>query len=390
MTDRTTRTFELILCERIGVIRAAKKRMQQAARHMKGSRGRISVLVMCLAIVAAGFGTTTAATAGASSKSTTSASQRMGLPHLKGATINLGKAANEPLVEDAVSYIVVQLLKQWGAHASLTIGTQTLPGAVLAGKLQATGSLLPAAVNSGLIVFGPSQARLDYVVVARPSIHSVKGLIGKPFALTNTDSADYTLLGVWLSEKHLAFKSVVPVITGNYNAVVSQFVTGRSAAAFVHITDLSTLKSDHVPYRILATSAQIAPWAMDSVEMATHSWIFSHSKLAKAVDLAWLYAAHLVNTNRTAFVKYAKAYTNGAVSTATILSNLKFIRAAGLFPTSERVMSKQNLLLYLGKQAIFSPVPLKASTSTPFNQWGDLAPWYAAWAQYVKYPNAVR
>ena len=311
-----------------------------------------------------------------------------GLPNLRGVTINLGKAAGNPAIEDTVSYIMPQLLRRWGATVNYTLGAANLPSAVVAGQLQATGGLLAAVLNSGLRTFGPSMAKLDYVLIANRSITSIKQLKGKSFPISDTNSEDDVLTETMLGEAHLSVNAVNYIVTGSGLNDIAEFVAHRVPATWVSIGNLNTLKAQNVPYRVLTNSSQVAPWAMDSVEMATAKWLEANPRAAEAIDLAWLYGAHIFNTNKSLFISYAAAYTKGVFSKALITLDRSEMLKANLFPTGPAVFSSVALERYISKIGSFSHVSLKVPASTPIANWAIFSAWKAAQKVYNEDPNA--
>lgn len=307
-----------------------------------------------------------------------------GTPDLKGVTIRIGNAAGSAHIGDTNVHDLVQILSQWGATASQENASQNAPElAVDSGKLDIAIGPLPTEVDAGLVVFGPNQARLDDEILAKPGITSLAGLRGKPVAMCCDASPDGVLLSAALGRAGLSQSQLSLVRTGASSSSLNALIAGQVDAAF---TAASGLPSSTAKFPVLGTATDLVPSYADSFMAAQGSWLTSHPAVAEAVDLAWLAAAKLFNTDQASWVKNAAAYTSNADSTAQYSQAWTQLRQLNGWPLAESTLTSSVVAYNLGiaKQQ----KALQGQGTRPAAQEMDLTPWQQAWNTFSQHKGA--
>lgn len=362
-------------------------------------KAKIIGLTMLSALVmsACGSGSSTSsstATSAASSGSSSAASQPStathlsfnanGTPNLKGLTFKIGNAAGSAHIGDTNVHDLVYYLKKWGASATQTNASGNAAElAVASGSLDSVSGPVPAVVDAGLVIFGPNQARLDDVILAKKSIASLSDLKGKKIAICCVASPDEVLLTAALKKAGLTTSQVSILKTGASTASFNALVAGQVDVAFVH--------SNAVPkagpnFHVLGVGATILPQYADSFMGAKASWLKSHPAMAEAIDLAWLASAKLFNTNEAAWVKHAASYTSNADTTAQYQAAWNELRGIQGWPVSKSIVSSSVIAFNLGVAK--QQNALKGPGLNPQSQLQDLTPWQSAWAQFSAHESA--
>jgi ABC-type nitrate/sulfonate/bicarbonate transport system substrate-binding protein len=307
-----------------------------------------------------------------------------GTPNLKGMTLSIGNAAGSAHTGDTNVYDLVQFLKKWGANASQTNASQNAPElAVASGQLNATAGPLPTEVDSGLTVFGPNQARLDEVVLAKNSVTSLADIKGKNVAICCDASPDGVLLTSILKSAGLSESQINVLRTGASSASLSALIAGRVDVAFVHSSDVPTAGPG---YHVLAVGGAILPQYADSFMAATPTWLRTHPAMAEAIDLAWLASAKLFNTDETRWVTNAAAYTSNADTTAKYRQSWQELQSIQGWPTQESIVTPAIVSFNLhvaGQQGA-----LKGEGTRPAAAEMDLTPWQQAWSVFSAHESA--
>lgn len=362
-------------------------------------KAKIIGLTMLSALVmsACGSGSSTSsstATSAASSGSSSAASQPStathlsfnanGTPNLKGLTFKIGNAAGSAHIGDTNVHDLVYYLKKWGASATQTNASGNAAElAVASGSLDSVSGPVPAVVDAGLVIFGPNQARLDDVILAKKSIASLSDLKGKKIAICCVASPDEVLLTAALKKAGLTTSQVSILKTGASTASFNALVAGQVDVAFVH--------SNAVPkagpnFHVLGVGATILPQYADSFMGAKASWLKSHPAMAEAIDLAWLASAKLFNTNEAAWVKHAASYTSNADTTAQYQAAWNELKGIQGWPVSKSIVSSSVIAFNLGVAK--QQNALKGPGLNPQSQLTDLTPWQSAWAQFSAHESA--
>lgn len=345
--------------------------------------------------LAAGVGVAAATIAGCGSSPASSGAQGYsptqlnfrsdGTPDLTGLTVHLGNSAGDATVGDTVVYITVQKLKQWGATADLTLGNgNNTELAVLSGQLQATASPLPTILNAGLNIFGNNQVHVDYLMVSK-DISDLSQIKGKNIAVATTTSPDNYLLDGALSQVGLTRSDINIVLTGSNGNSVNQAIQGKVDVAFVHADALSKLQQSG-NFTVLANSAKLQPWDADSYMAAQPSWLKANPATAEAIDLAWLSAAKVFDTNQQAWVTNAGAYTKGAETAADAAVAYAALAKAQPWPDDGSGMTKSTVQMNF--TAAQSSGQIKGQGNRPISDWLDAAPFNAALQVFQQHPNA--
>ena len=251
------------------------------------------------------------------------------------------------------------------------------------GQLNATAGPLPTEVDSGLTVFGPNQARLDEVVLAKNSVTSLADIKGKNVAICCDASPDGVLLTSILKSAGLSESQINVLRTGASSASLSALIAGRVDVAFVHSSDVPTAGPG---YHVLAVGGAILPQYADSFMAATPTWLRTHPAMAEAIDLAWLASAKLFNTDETRWVTNAAAYTSNADTTAKYRQSWQELQSIQGWPTQESIVTPAIVSFNLhvaGQQGA-----LKGEGTRPAAAEMDLTPWQQAWSVFSAHESA--
>ena len=347
----------------------------------------VAFIAGLIALSACSSSSTPAAQSGGSSAQSTPTKlvfNADGTPNLKGLTFSIGNAAGSAHTGDTNVYNLVQFLKKWGANASQTNASQNAPElAVASGQLQATAGPLPTEVDSGLSVFGPNQARLDEVVLAKNSVTTLADMKGKNVAICCDASPDGVLLQKVLQQAGLSESQLNILRTGASSASLSALIAGRVDVAFVHTSDVATAGAG---YHVLANGASILPQYADSFMAATPAWLKANPGLAEAIDLAWFASAKLFNTDESTWVSDAAAYTSNADTTPKYETSWTQLQSIQGWPASVSILTPSIVsfnITIAGQQQ-----SLKGQGTRPAAQEMDLTPWQQAWSQFNAHESA--
>jgi hypothetical protein len=108
--------------------------------------------------------------------------------------------------------------------------------------------------------------------------------------------------------------------------------------------------------------------------------------MAEAIDLAWLAAAKLFNTNETQWVTNAAAYTSNADPTAKYQKSWQELQTIQGWPADGSILTSGIVSFNLniaGQQSA-----LKGEGNRPASQEMDLGPWQQAWSVFSAHPSA--
>lgn len=306
-----------------------------------------------------------------------------GTPNLKGMTFRIGNAAGSAHTGDTNVHDVVQFLKKWGANATQTNASQNAPElAVASGQQDVAVGPLPTEVDSGLTVFGPNQARLDDVVLAKNSV-TLTGMKGKNVAICCDASPDGVLLQAILKKAGLSESDLSILRTGASSASLSALIAGRVDVAFVHSSDVPTAGSK---YHVLAVGGAVLPQYADSFMAASPAWLKSNPAMAEAVDLAWLASAKLFNTSESQWVANAADYTSHADNTAHYQQSWTELRGINGWPDSGSTLTPA--IVSFNRNIAAQQKALQGAGNRPASQESDLTPWQKAWAVFSAHQSA--
>ncbi len=170
------------------------------------------------------------------------------------------------------------------------------------------------AINSGLMIFGPSQPRLDYHFIGAPSLTSIKDLPGHVYGTSNTHGLEALMFADLLSKNTINPSTVKVTLAGGASVRVAAMLTHHIDATFVPYDSVSTLLK--AGFNDLANMSVVAPELADSFLGVSPSWIHANPVLAEAVDEAWIKAAQTFNNDKSQWVSAAVAYAGGSATDA--------------------------------------------------------------------------
>lgn len=322
--------------------------------------GRQGLRIVCAALIGGALllaGCGSGASAGSSC--TPSAGGTTAAPKLCGATIRIAVGA-APAPEDTKVALMAQILKQWGAKTSVVnqTGDPAAIRVILAGDAEVGSIAVSSAINSGLLIFGPSQPRLDYHFMGAPSLKSIQDLPGHVYGTSNTHGLEALMFADLLAKNHINPSSVKVTLAGGASVRVGAMLTHHIDATFVHYDSVSKLTQ--AGFNDLATMSEVAPELADSFMGASSNWVHTHPVLAEAVNEAWIKAAQIFNNDKSQWDSAAVQYAGGSSADAAAVHD--GLLQANTFPVAKNSFSaasasvQENLAAEVG--AINSKPPL--------------------------------
>jgi ABC-type nitrate/sulfonate/bicarbonate transport system substrate-binding protein len=308
-----------------------------------------------------------------------------GTPDLTGVSLSLGNSAGDATIGDTVVYVVAKTLEKWGATVNFQLGQgNTTELAVVSGQLNATAGPMPAMLNAGLSIFGNSQVHVDYLLVAK-NFNALAQIKGKRVAIATTVSPDNLLLDGALQKATLARGDVTIALTGSNSASVNQMLQGQVDAAFVHADGLLKLQKTGT-FNVLANSNDLEPWFADSYIGAMPDWLTANPAYAEAIDLAWLHAAKVFDTDKQAWIKSAIDFTKGTVTPDDAAAAYDALAKGGPWPADGTGLEQETLQknFDVNKQN----GQLKGVGDRPMAQWFVAKPWTDAVAYFKAHSSA--
>ena len=289
--------------------------------------------------------------------------------------LKIGLGAGAPHVADTGVYVMVEMLKKWGANAKLVRGSGSAPTmAVVSGQLDVSVQGLSEMVNAGLTIFGPNQPHVDYVMVSK-KLTSVDQLPGHVFGLGGTkNGVDAVLLHAEEAIHHIPQSKVKELEIQSVSNAVNAMIGGRLDAAFIHGDGVPKVQKQG--FHILSIAAKDVPWYADSFMSAKPAWLKAHPDEAKAIDEAWLAATDIFNNHTKQWVAYGQKYTQHANSDASLTAAHDLFKSLNLWPHSASSYSEASLQKNL--DAAKQQHDIKGRGKRPISQLGELAAWQAA------------
>lgn len=327
----------------------------------------VSATLLGIALLVAGCGSSgTAGTSGCK----VSAGTATTAPTLCGATIRIAVGA-APAPEDTKVALMAQILNQWGAKSSVInqTGDPAAVRVILAGDAEVGSVAVSTAINSGLMIFGPSQPRLDYHFMGAPSLKTVQDLPGHVYGTSNTHGLEALMFADLLNKYNISQSKVTVTLAGGASVRVAAMLAHHIDATFVHYDSVDKLKQ--AGFNDLAEMSVVAPDLADSFMGASPSWVKSNPVLAEAVNEAWIKAAQIFNNDASQWVSAAVKYAGGTQADAQsvhdgLLASDTFPVAKNSF-TATSASDQENLASQVG--AINSAPALSAwFTDTYWNQ----------------------
>ncbi|MFI5269151.1 MAG: ABC transporter substrate-binding protein, partial [Chloroflexota bacterium] len=307
--------------------------------------------------------------------SAAAAGSASGAPDLKGQTIKVDLGAGSPHVSDSETYIMVQMLKKWGATADMQLGSGNTPTmAVVSGQEDVSAQGFSEMVNAGLTVFGPNQPHVDYVMISK-KLTSVDQLPGKVFGLGGTkNGVDAVLLHSILTAHKIPFDKVQELEIGTVSNAVNAMLGGKLDAAFIHGDGLAKVQDQG--FNVLAEANKEVPWYGDSFVAAKSEWIKAHPDLAAAVDEAYLAAAKEFNTDTKQWVADAQSYTQHSTSDQSVTAAHDLFKTFNLWPQDATAYGTDSL--QKNWDAANTMQDIKGRGQRPIDQLSDATAWQTA------------
>ncbi len=287
------------------------------------------------------------------------------VPKLCGATIRIAVGA-APAVEDTKVALMAQILNQWGAHSGVInqTGDPAAVRVILAGDAEVGSIAVTTAINSGLMIFGPSQPRLDYHFIGAPSVKTMQELPGHIYGTSNTHGVEALMFADLLAKYNIAPSSVKVTLAGGASVRVGAMLTHHIDATFVHYDSINTLLN--AGFNDLAKMSDVAPDLADSFMGASSSWVHANPVLAEAVDEAWIKAAQIFNNDKTEWVSAAVKYAGGTAADAASVHD--GLLQANTFPVAKNSFSSASASAQENLAAQVGAITSKPSPSAWFTE----------------------
>jgi ABC-type nitrate/sulfonate/bicarbonate transport system substrate-binding protein len=295
-------------------------------------------------------------------------------PSLSGDTITIANPA-PPQLSDVQQYLMVQILKTWGASSSLVaqVGDPATTRAVVSGAATVAAVGAESPINAGLVAFGPMHPKADYIMVGAKDIKSVSGLNGQSFGVSNTAGSEALMLGLVLKAKNMTTSDVKEIVSGTGSVRLAALETGHIDATWAHADGYVALQSSG--YTDLANMATIDPKYSPLMLAAPSSWLSSHNKDAVAIDRAWIESARLMQ-DQTCFTQAAKAYVPAALASTITRTYQILVKQLNIAPASASVYS--NALGTYNEQVVASIPGILSKTPASLSSWFTDSVWQQA------------
>lgn len=289
-------------------------------------------------------------------------------PNLSGATIRIAVGA-APDPGDTKVELMSEILQSWGATSSIVNQTGD-PAAIrvlLAGQAEIGSIAVTSAINSGLVIFGPSQPRLEYHFIGAPSLKSIQDLPGHIYGTSNVHGLEALMFADLLHKNNIDPSKVSVTLAGGASVRVGAMLTHHIDATFVHADAVAKLTA--AGFNDLAKMSDVAPELADSFMGASAAWVQAHPDLAQAVDEAWILAAQIFNTDKAKWVAAAVKYGGGTPADAGTLYDT--LLQANTFPATKSAFAAASAS---AQEALAVEVGA-ITTNPPLSQWFNETPW---------------
>jgi len=331
--------------------------------------------VLCAAALIAGC-TSTGSAGPSSAAAATASGGAKGFvpPKLAGTTIRIAVGA-APSVTDTKVAMMADLLQSWGATSTVInqTGDPAAIRVILAGQADVGSIAVSGAINSGLVIFGPSQPRLDYHFIGAPGLKTIQDLPGHTYGTSNVHGLEALMFADLMSKNHIKPESVNVTIAGGASVRVDAMLTKHIDATFVHFDNVKKLTD--AGFSDLAKMSAATPELADSFMGASPEWVKAHPDLAKAVDEAWIISARTFNTDKSQWVSAAIKYAGG--TTAEVGDTYDGLLQANTFPATKSAFSSADAQAQEDLSA-----QVGAITSNPaLSGWFTETPWDQATAE---------
>ena len=273
----------------------------------------ITLVVGCggSAVPSASHSSPTATTPSGSSGADPSSSPGLSAtPDLTGETVRFAISA-PPQALDGHIAVMADILKSWGANVELInqLGQPAAIRVVLSDHGDVANAAATAAINSGLVVFGPLQPRLDWYLVGAPDVDSLDDLKhdGRVHGGANPGGMVELMWDLTEETFNIAEGEIRVRDAGAASARVAALTEGQIDSTFVHVDAWRRLSEQGYP--TILVMADEFPELADSYLGASIFWIREHPNLAVAMNLAWLEAAKVFKEDGDRWVALTTAYT---------------------------------------------------------------------------------
>jgi NitT/TauT family transport system substrate-binding protein len=260
-----------------------------------------------------------AACGGAPAASSTPGAQGSGgHPNLSGQTLRLiySGTPSQATVPLAHAY---GLLRQWGVDVQVNYGgtAQVVFGAMIndqADVLEFSPQGGLSGVDNGidLVAFAMDAPRMDYALIGRPEIKTLKQLKGAKIGLLDTVGVNGIQASMALKAAGLSSKDATLIPTGGQSARVAALAAGRIDATMVGFSNYLQLKQQG--YNLLYSYTKEQPKLVDGILWAKRSWLQKHHDLAVAFNQAILESFRWFNgpKSKDAWVQETQNLIKGA------------------------------------------------------------------------------
>lgn len=221
------------------------------------------------------------------------------------------------------TFFAYKRLQEWGADVETVIVTTTSGvQTIIAGRadMASQGSdevVLGAAEGAEMVAIGAPSTAMDYVLVAKKELESVKSLEGKTIGMSGPSGFDALLARFALEDNGLDPTSDVSFVQiGGSPDRAAALLTGQVDAATIFLEDWEELSRQTDDLELILYMAEIVPDFPATAYFAEASFWEENSDVALALACANLQANAWINSSEEGYVDYVTQVVPGATAEA--------------------------------------------------------------------------
>jgi NitT/TauT family transport system substrate-binding protein len=285
--------------------------MESMTKNTVVRRGGTAVAAAALIAVLAGCG----ASAGGAEK----VAQSKVSFDLKGQTLRIGTAAEQPL--DIGTSYGLELLAGWGADVKREELT-SISGleAIVAGQIDVSGRSSDEVVDGNardfpLVAFGAGASEMHYVLIGSPNIKQVSDMAGKKIAISGPGGFDTLLIDAILEKEGLdPAKDVTQVPIGGSGERTAAVLVKQADVAMVFMDNWFALEAKGADVGLIGYVAEILPGLSSRAFAAKRGYLDDNPEMALAIACANLESNRWIKEDKDSFVDFTLKRVKGTTT----------------------------------------------------------------------------